>query len=58
MQLFYITAALLIGYALVVADSFASAPATGIQTLPVFYQAFLILLGISHAGYLTNKATQ
>lgn len=57
-QLFYITAALLIGYGLVVADSFASVSATGIQTLPVFNQAFLILLGISHAGYLTVKAAQ
>ena len=57
-QLFYITATLLIGYGLVVADSFATVSATGIQTLPVFNQAFLILLGISHAGYLTVKAAQ
>jgi hypothetical protein len=59
-QLFYVTAALLIGYGLVVADSFASATATqtGILTLPVFNSAFLLLLGISHAGYLTVKTTQ
>lgn len=57
-QLFYITIALLIGYGLVVADSFANIPVTGIATLPVFNDAFLILLGISHAGYLTTKAAQ
>jgi hypothetical protein len=57
-QLFYITVTLLIGYGLVVADSFANVSAAGIQTLPVFNQAFLILLGISHAGYLTVKAAQ
>jgi hypothetical protein len=57
-QLFFITTALLIGYGLVTADSFANVSATGIQTLPVFNEAFLILLGISHAGYLTNKLTQ
>jgi len=57
-QLFYITAALLIGYGLVVADSFANVSKAGIQTLPVFNQAFLVLLGISHASYLTYKAAQ
>ena len=57
-QLFYLTAALLVGYGLVVADSFASVSATGIQTLPVFNEAFLIVLGISHAGYLTVKHQQ
>lgn len=57
-QLFYITFTLLIGYGLVVADSFANIPATGITTLPTFNEAFLVLLGISHAGYLTNKVVQ
>jgi hypothetical protein len=57
-QLFYITVALLIGYGLVVADSFANTPATGITSLPTFNEAFVILLGISHAGYLTVKAAE
>lgn len=57
-QLFYITIALLIGYGLVVADSFATIPVTGITTLPVFNEGFLVLLGISHAGYLTTKFAQ
>lgn len=57
-QLFYITVVLWIGYGLVVADSFATVPAAGMTTLPVFNEAFLVLLGISHAGYLTTKLTQ
>lgn len=57
-QLFYITFTLLIGYGLVTADSFANIPAAGITTLPAFNEAFLVLLGISHAGYLTNKVAQ
>jgi hypothetical protein len=57
-QLFYITAAILFGYAAVVATSLVSAGANGIGTLPVLSETLIGLLAISHAGYLTTKATQ
>jgi hypothetical protein len=57
LQMFYVTIALLIGYGLVVADVFASVPAAGITTLPALNAGFIALLAISHAGYLTAKAT-
>jgi hypothetical protein len=57
-QLFYITAAILFGYAAVVATSLVSAGANGISTLPVLSETLIGLLAISHAGYLTTKATQ
>ena len=56
-QMFYVTVALLIGYGLVVADLFASVPPMGITSLPALNEGFIALLAISHAGYLTAKAT-
>jgi hypothetical protein len=56
-QLFYITIALVVGYAIVTATGFAHVTAK-IETLPKLDQAFVALLAISHAGYLTTKAAQ
>ena len=56
-QMFYITIALVLGYAIVVATKFVGVqPGQGIDTLPNLDQAFVALLAISHAGYLTTKA--
>jgi hypothetical protein len=57
LQMFFITIALVLGYGLVVADLFASSPATGISSLPALNDGFVALLAISHAGYLTAKVT-
>jgi hypothetical protein len=54
-QMFYITIALVLGYGIVVAAKFAHVKG-GISTLPNLDQAFVALLAISHAGYLTTKA--
>jgi hypothetical protein len=54
-QLFYITIALVLGYAIVVATGFAHVTSK-IESLPQLDQAFVALLAISHAGYLTTKA--
>jgi hypothetical protein len=55
-QLFYITVALVLGYGIAVADMFASVANTTITELPAIDEAFVGLLAISHAGYLTAKA--
>jgi hypothetical protein len=60
-QLFYITIALVVGYGIAVAKEFAKAktgiPGTrGIDGLPKVDEAFVALLALSHAGYLTTKA--
>jgi hypothetical protein len=54
-QMFYITIALVLGYGIVVAAKFAHVKG-GISTLPNLDPAFVALLAISHAGYLTTKA--
>jgi hypothetical protein len=54
-QLFYITIALVLGYAIVVATGFAHVTHK-IESLPKLDEAFVALLAISHAGYLTTKA--
>jgi hypothetical protein len=53
-QMFYITVALVLGYGIVVATGFAHV-SDKITTLPQLDQAFVALLAISHAGYLTMK---
>jgi hypothetical protein len=53
-QMFYITIALVLGYGIVVAAKFAHVK-QGISSLPELDQAFVVLLAISHAGYLTLK---
>jgi hypothetical protein len=56
-QLFYITVALVLGYGIALADMFAAVDAkTVITELPSIDAAFVALLGLSHAGYLTTKA--
>lgn len=55
MQMFFITVALVLGYAIVVATGFAHVSAH-IDSLPSLDQGFVALLAISHAGYLTTKA--
>jgi hypothetical protein len=54
-QMFYITVALVLGYGIVVAAKFAHVQ-SGISTLPPLDSAFVAVLAISHAGYLTTKA--
>ena len=54
-QMFYITVALVLGYGIAVASGFAHSE-SGIGSLPQLDQAFVALLAISHAGYLTSKA--
>jgi hypothetical protein len=59
-QMFYITVALVVGYGIAVATAFTPIKVGadgGIATLPALNQAFVALLGLSHAGYLTAKAT-
>jgi hypothetical protein len=54
-QMFYITIALVLGYGIALATGFADVTG-GIGSLPALDQAFVVLLAISHAGYLTTKA--
>jgi hypothetical protein len=58
LQLFLITAAILIAYGTVVANAFVSRNPHGISALPALSGTIVGLLAISHAGYLTNKAAQ
>jgi hypothetical protein len=56
-QLFYITVALVLGYAIAVGNLFTGVDVhTGVTTLPAIDKGFVALLAISHAGYLTTKA--
>lgn len=55
LQMFFFTIVLAFAYAAACADLVVNA--TGqIDDLPVLDESFVILLGISHAGYLTRKA--
>jgi hypothetical protein len=56
-QMFYITIALVLGYGIAVGAVFSSFDGSAdITSLPSIDEAFVALLGISHAGYLTTKA--
>jgi hypothetical protein len=56
-QMFYITVALVLGYGIAVGALFSGFGGTSdITSLPSLDEAFVALLGISHAGYLTTKA--
>jgi hypothetical protein len=56
-QMFYITIALVLGYGIAVGAMFSSFDGSAdITSLPSIDEAFVALLGISHAGYLTTKA--
>lgn len=55
-QLFYFTLILVFAYAAALAAMFASANA-GIKAFPALDASMIALLGISHAGYLTAKAS-
>ena len=56
-QMFYVTVALVLGYGLALGALFAEFDGSaGITELPTIDAAFVALLGISHAGYLTTKA--
>lgn len=54
-QLFFFTVVLVLGYAVAVGQSFGS-HAASVHALPRIDAAVVILLTISHAGYLTKKA--
>lgn len=56
-QMFYITIALVLGYGIAVGSMFSGVTTQGVTSLPDLDQAFVALLAISHAGYLTTKAT-
>ena len=57
-QMFFFTLVLVLGYAAAVGHEFVEIGGRdeGIGALPKLDEAFVILLGISHAGYLTRKA--
>ncbi|MBV9852066.1 MAG: IPT/TIG domain-containing protein [Armatimonadetes bacterium] len=55
-QMFFFTVALLVCYAFAVGRHFYSAGAGLVTTLPALSSDFVVLLGISHAGYLSLKA--
>jgi hypothetical protein len=56
-QLFYVTLALVAGYAIAVGDLFSRAKVgQPIASLPGLDRSFVALLALSHAGYLTTKA--
>ena len=54
-QLFLFTVVLTLGYGVALADAFTGGPPV-IRTLPPVDSAFVVLLSISHAGYLAKKA--
>jgi hypothetical protein len=54
MQMFLFTFILVLAYGSAIASSFATAGPT--LALPVVDPGMNMLLGISHTGYLTNKA--
>lgn len=53
-QMFFFTVLIVLSYALAIGSSLASNPAP--DSLPVVGQTMVMLLGISHTGYLANKA--
>jgi len=55
LQMFFFTLILVLAYAAALTALFSQA-ASRIDALPVLDPGMLLLLGISHAGYLTNKA--
>ncbi|HZS30265.1 MAG TPA: hypothetical protein VFA37_03300 [Gaiellaceae bacterium] len=54
LQMVLVTGVLLVAYAVAFADRLESGPAA-VRSLPAVNGAFVILLGISHAGYLAKK---
>jgi hypothetical protein len=59
-QLFYVTVALVLGYGIYVATSFAhvkTGATGGVGSLPQIDQAFAALLALSQGAYLSTKAT-
>ncbi|MDT4897200.1 MAG: hypothetical protein QOH25_2277 [Acidobacteriota bacterium] len=55
-QMFFFTLVVWFAYAVVLAQKFQNVPSTGIPAFPDLSTGMLALLGISHAGYLANKA--
>lgn len=55
LQLLLVTVVLVLAYAIVVGHALA-ADGTAVTTLPGIDDAFVIMLGISHAGYIAKKA--
>jgi hypothetical protein len=53
--MFYFTIILVIAYGVAIGTMFLS-EASVIASLPPFNSSMLALIGISHAGYLSNKA--
>ena len=53
-QMFYFTMVLVLSYAVALGDTLAGTGA--VDKLPALSSSMVVLLGISHAGYLTNKA--
>lgn len=54
LQMMLVTGVLLVAYAVALADRLRRGPAV-VHSLPSVNDAFVILLGISHAGYLAKK---
>jgi len=54
-QMFFLTVVVLIVYAVAMGDMFVKSYSKIIE-FPAFHESLLILIGISHAGYLTCKA--
>ncbi len=54
LQMVLVTGVLLVAYAVALADRLRAGPAV-VHSLPAVNDAFVILLGISHAGYLAKK---
>ena len=57
-QMFFFTVVLVAMYALAIGTVFANTVGVDAFDFPVFDEAMIVLLGISHAGYLTLKAAK
>lgn len=55
-QMFFFTLALVFAYAVAIGEMFLRAKGGMITSLPALSAGFVALLGLSHAGYLANKA--
>ena len=56
LQMFFFTLLIALSYCAALWRTFTYAPADGISVFPVLDQSTIALLGISHSGYLLNKA--
>jgi len=56
LQLLFVTIVLTLGYAVVLGHAYVDHGLTTVKALPSIDTAFIVMLGISHGGYLAKKA--